>query len=125
MQEKNQVPVGSRRKRAAVKATQKIPFVELPYQCFQEARKVLQDYRTEKLEAIATQRKRIEKLMDKVVVGDAEQAKKDHQLRSMRRYLEELKIQADVNDPIVKKRFEDGQGETSLERFAWPGQGLT
>lgn len=112
MQEQHQVPVGSRRKRAAVRSTQNIPFIELPYQCFQEARKVLQEYREEKLEAIANQRKRIEKLMDKVVVGDAEQAKKEHQLKSMRRHLEDLKIQADVNDPIVKKRFEDGQGQT-------------
>ena len=28
----------------------------------------------------------------------------------MRKYLEYLKIQADINDPLIKKRFEDGEG---------------
>jgi len=28
----------------------------------------------------------------------------------MRRHLEYLKVQADINDPLVKKRFEDGEG---------------
>lgn len=88
-----------------------IPFVELPYQCFQEARKVLQEDRNEKLEQIRMMRERIAKLSDKVVVDEAEQAKKEHSLRSMRHHLEDLKISADMNDPIVKKKFEDGQGE--------------
>jgi hypothetical protein len=28
----------------------------------------------------------------------------------MRAYVERLKILADINDPMVKRRFEDGQG---------------
>lgn len=40
---------------------------------------------------------------------------KQHRLRSMRRELENLKILADINDPMVKKRFEDGLG-TLLRR---------
>jgi large subunit ribosomal protein L35 len=31
-------------------------------------------------------------------------------LRSMRKYLNELVILADINDPVVKRKFEDGQG---------------
>lgn len=31
-------------------------------------------------------------------------------LGAWREHLEKLKIQADINDPIVKKRFEDGKG---------------
>lgn len=89
-----------------------IPFVELPYQCFQEARKFLQEDRNEKLEEIKKQRERIERLSDKVVVEESEKAKKDHRLRSMRRTLEELKILADINDPMVKKTFEDGHGRS-------------
>lgn len=87
-----------------------IPFVELPYQCFQEARKFLQEDRNQKLEEIRIQRERIERLSDKVVVEESAKQKKDHQLRSMRRNLEHLKILADINDPMVKKKFEDGDG---------------
>ena len=29
---------------------------------------------------------------------------------AMEKHLEELKILADINDPVIKKRFEDGQG---------------
>jgi large subunit ribosomal protein L35 len=28
----------------------------------------------------------------------------------MKEYVERLKIVADINDPLVKRRFEDGQG---------------
>lgn len=28
----------------------------------------------------------------------------------MYKYLEELKVLADINDPVVKKRWEDGDG---------------
>lgn len=111
MRDQKKVPVGSRRRRAAMLTSPNIPFVELPYQCFQEARKVLQEDRTEKLEQIRVMRERIARLSDKVMVDETEQAKREHQLKTMRHHLEDLKIQADINDPIVKKRFEDGQGE--------------
>jgi large subunit ribosomal protein L35 len=38
------------------------------------------------------------------------EANKQRRLSSMRRELERLKILADINDPMVKKRFEDGDG---------------
>lgn len=36
---------------------------------------------------------------------------KDRKLDSVQRSLEELKIAADINDPIVKRKFEDGLGK--------------
>lgn len=91
-----------------------IPFVELPYQCFQEARKFLQEDRNQKLEEIRAQREKIERLSDKVVVDEVEKQKKDNRLRSMRRHLEELKILADINDPMIKKKHEDGNGKIEI-----------
>ncbi|KAF2014849.1 PEBP-like protein [Aaosphaeria arxii CBS 175.79] len=109
-------PVGSRRRRAALRRsninkTPEIPFEQLPYQCFQEARKILLDDRREKLEQIQTQSLRISNLLsqDPSVSGGAQA--KEARLRSMRNRLEELIILADINDPIVKKKFEDGQGD--------------
>lgn len=105
-------PIGSRRRRAAVKTSDNIPFEQLPYLCFQEARKVLLEEREETLQKIKKQRLRISNLLAKDV-GNIEggQERKDSTLRSMKKYLEELKIQADLHDPIVKKRFEDGIGK--------------
>lgn len=105
-------PIGSRRRRAALRTSDNIPFEQLPYQCFQEARKILQADREEKLEAIATERARIARLSEK----DASEIKggesqKQLRLDSMRRHLEHLKILADINDPLIKKRFEDGMGK--------------
>lgn len=107
------LPVGSRRRRAAVKSSDNVPFEQLPYQCFQEARKVLQVDREEKLQQIATQRLRISNLQaqDPATINGG-QAVKDRRLDSMRRYMERLKILADINDPMIKKRFEDGEGMT-------------
>lgn len=105
-------PVGSRRRRAALSSTSDIPFEQLPYQCFQEARKILLEDRAEKLQAIETERGRIERLLaaDPAHVG-GEKVKQDR-LQGMMRYLEKLKIYADINDPIVKKKFEDGNGRS-------------
>jgi large subunit ribosomal protein L35 len=105
------LPIGSRRRRAAIKSSDNIPFEQLPYLCFQEARKVLQEDREEKLQLIATERSRI----SNIVARDASTFKggeleKNRKLLSMRRHLEWLKIQADINDPLIKKRFEDGKG---------------
>lgn len=106
------MPIGSRRRRAALKYSDNIPFEQLPYQCFQEALKVLKEDRAEKLEQIKTERLRISNLL----ATDAEKIKggeihKQRRLDSMRRHLEYLKIQADINDPLIKKRFEDGEGD--------------
>ena len=102
-------PVGSRRRRAAIASTGSIPFSELPYQCFQEARAYLQVDRQEKLEQIKTQRERIERLKAKNVAPQDEWAK-DKRIGDMRHRLEATKILADMNDPIVKRNFEDGEG---------------
>jgi large subunit ribosomal protein L35 len=104
-------PIGSRRRRAAIKTSENILFEQLPYQCFQEARKVLQADREEKLQLIAKERLRISNLIathPKSINGGRKF--KQVRLDSMRRHLEYLKIQADINDPLIKKRFEDGQG---------------
>ncbi|KAI1420156.1 phosphatidylethanolamine-binding protein [Xylaria sp. FL1777] len=105
-------PVGSRRRRAALRSSQNVPFEELPYQCFQEARKILQEDRQEKLQALAKELAKIKSLeetpADKVHGG---QRKKDLRLKSLRKWVQELKILVDINDPIVKRRFEDGLGD--------------
>ncbi|KAI0546301.1 ribosomal protein YmL35 [Xylaria curta] len=105
-------PVGSRRRRAALRSSQNVPFEQLPYQCFQEARKILQVDRQEKLQALAKELAKIKRLEDtpaEQVPGG--QRKKDLRLTSLRKYVEELKILVDINDPIVKRRFEDGLGD--------------
>jgi large subunit ribosomal protein L35 len=104
-------PVGSRRRRAALKTSDNIPFEQLPYQCFQEARKVLEADRKEKIEAIEKERERITRLNERdpsTIKGGETQ--KRNRLESMRSHLEHLKILADINDPLIKKRFEDGEG---------------
>ncbi|GAB7365469.1 hypothetical protein MBLNU230_g6542t1 [Neophaeotheca triangularis] len=103
-------PLGSRRRRAALNVSPGIPFEQLPYQAFQEARKFLQEDRKEKLEEIQKQRTRIHQL-EQQEVGVQNENSKQHRLDSMRRRLEETKILADINDPVVKKKFEDGLGD--------------
>lgn len=104
-------PVGSRRRRAAlrlsaVRQTKEIPFEQLPYQCFQEARKFLQEDRQEKLKEIKTQQQRIQATE---ASNTSEQSKRDRIAR-MKLHLNDLIIAADINDPVVKRKFEDGQG---------------
>jgi large subunit ribosomal protein L35 len=72
---------------------------------------VLQADREEKIKEIQRERLRISNLMaqDASTVKGGEQ-RKQTRLDSMKRYLEYLKIQADINDPLIKKRFEDGEG---------------
>lgn len=104
-------PIGSRRRRAALQTSQNIPFEELPYQCFQEARKILQADRAEKLQQIETERARILRLRATTSQNEAEEKAKQRRLQSMEAHLEDLKIKADINDPLVKRRFEDGLGK--------------
>ncbi|KAF2122978.1 phosphatidylethanolamine-binding protein [Lophiotrema nucula] len=110
------LPIGSRRRRATLRRStqqnlEETPFEQLPYQCFQEARKVLLEDRQEKLKQIEVQTMRLKNLLaqDPALSGgpDAKEAR----IRSMRNYINELVILADINDPIVKKKFEDGQGD--------------
>jgi large subunit ribosomal protein L35 len=111
LMKKGTPPIGSRRRRAAIKSTQNIPFEQLPYQAFQEARKILQEDRKEKIAALAAELAKIKRLedtpADQLPGGER---KKNLRLASLRKYVQELKILADINDPMVKKRFEDGFG---------------
>lgn len=107
-------PIGSRRRRAALQGSTNIPFEQLPYQCFQEARKILQADREEKLQQIEVERARISKLQAQEPAVSGGEIEKQRRLKSMRKYLEELKILADINDPVIKKRFEDGEGMINL-----------
>jgi large subunit ribosomal protein L35 len=109
-------PIGSRRRRAALQSSANIPFEQLPYQCFQEARKVLLADREEKIKKITDMREKIARL--KAIPAEeagGEQVQKS-KLRAMELELERLKIHADINDPIVKKKFEDGQGTSELKK---------
>jgi large subunit ribosomal protein L35 len=87
-----------------------IPFTQLPYQCFQEARKVLAEDREEKVTTIELFRSRIVRLMEMDPAVHGGEENKQRKLDSMRRKLEQYKILADINDPLVKKKFEDGHG---------------
>lgn len=105
-------PIGSRRRRMAIAQSQGLSFDQLPFQCFQEARKVLIADRQEKLKQIETMRNRIARLQesDGNALHRGGEAYKQKRLESMRKDLEHLKILADINDPNVKRRFEDGKG---------------
>lgn len=109
--------VGSRRRRAAISSTTNIPFEQLPYQCFQEARKVLLADREDKLKKIEVERKRIAKVQAQDAAELGGEARKFGKLVAMHKYLEHLKILADSNDPVIKKRFEDGLGNSVLHRY--------
>lgn len=103
-------PIGSRRRRAALQGSPNIPFEQLPYQCFQEARNVLLADRTEKLEEIEKMRQKIARVQAlSTEEAGGEQSRKSR-LGAMQLHLEQLKINADINDPLVKRKFEDGQG---------------
>lgn len=110
-------PIGSRRRRAAVRQSPNIPFEQLPYHCFQEARKVLAEARVEKLEELKETSVEIAKLEKKPAnVYRAGEQFKQKRLDSLRRHLEGLKIEADINDPAVKRKFEDGLGKLQSRR---------
>ena len=107
-------PIGSRRRRAALQGSENIPFELLPYQCFQEARKILQSDREEILKDIAKEQARIDRLraLSDEQAGGANV--KRSKLGAMEKHLENLKVWADINDPVVKRKFEDGQGMIAM-----------
>lgn len=110
-------PIGSRRRRAAVRQSPNIPFEQLPYHCFQEARKILAEDRAEKLEDLKKTSVEIAKLEQRPAnVYRAGEQFKQKRLESLRNHLEHLKILADVNDPAVKRKFEDGLGKPRSEK---------
>lgn len=102
--------VGSRRRRAALQGSENLPFELLPYQCFQEARKVLQTDREEKLKAISREQARIERLQALADEQAGGANVKRSKLGSMEKHLNNLKVWADINDPLIKRKFEDGEG---------------
>ncbi|KAF2475072.1 PEBP-like protein [Lindgomyces ingoldianus] len=112
-------PIGSRRRRAALQTSALIPFDQLPYQCFQEARKILFEDRQEKLKQIQKQKSRLQNLVtqDPAVSGGVKA--KEARIRSMRNHLNELIILADINDPMVKKKFEDGEGDMNKSIYRY------
>lgn len=68
--------------------------------------------RVEKLgeiERIRAKIARIEALPQEQAGGKQVQ---NSRLGGMKAHLEKCKIHADINDPMVKKRFEDGQGKS-------------
>ncbi len=103
-------PIGSRRRRAALQGSANLPFELLPFQCFQEARKILGADREDKLKQIEVERGRIARLQAQDPAVSGGETAKQGRLISMRKHLDELKILADINDPAIKKRFEDGEG---------------
>ncbi|KAI9729117.1 MAG: hypothetical protein M1828_000202 [Chrysothrix sp. TS-e1954] len=123
-------PIGSRRRRAALASSSNIAFERLPYQCFQEARKIIAADRERKIQEISTQRARIERVKQQDVVREMDNAsqrrtkelQKGVRVRSMQRELEKLKVLADVNDPVVKKKFEDGFGDLNKPIYRYYAQ---
>ncbi|ROT38881.1 phosphatidylethanolamine-binding protein [Sodiomyces alkalinus F11] len=116
-------PIGSRRRRYAIRTSQNIPFEQLPYQAFQEARKLLAEDREEKIAAIKAE---VEK-MRKIREADASlfkggEKKREMKLQSLRQHIEWLKIQADINDPCIKRRFEDGLGDMNKPIYRYLAQ---
>jgi large subunit ribosomal protein L35 len=118
---------GSKRRRAAIATSPQIPFEQLPYQCFQEALKLLKEDRAEKLEQIGKYRQRILRQVERnqaALAQAGDDAARRHFLarggkntvKRMTEHLTWLKVQADINDPAVKRRFEDGLGE--LQKMA-------
>ncbi|KAM4065814.1 phosphatidylethanolamine-binding protein [Hirsutella rhossiliensis] len=106
------MPIGSRRRRVAMRTTDSIPFEQLPYQAFQEARKILAADREDKLAKIRSELDKIARLERKDPADiKGGQPIKDIRLAGLRKEVTRLKILADVNDPLVKKRFEDGLGD--------------
>lgn len=107
-------PIGSRRRRAALQGSANIPFEQLPYQCFQEARKVLLADRQQKLEEIEAMRQKIARVEALSPDEAGSEKSRKSRLNAMQLHLERLKIHADINDPLVKRKFEDGQGMLDL-----------
>lgn len=102
---------GSLRRRAALATSYNIPFEQMPYQCFQEARKILNQDRQKKITQIIAQTEKIKRLeaTDPNTLPGGETLKQKR-LANLKTSVERLKIFADINDPLVKRRFEDGMG---------------
>lgn len=118
-------PVGSRRRRAALQGSPNIPFEQLPYQCFQEARKILQADREKKLQEIQSTREKIARCAAAPAEDVSAQLVKKSRLRALELHLERLMVLADINDPMVKRKFEDGLGMSKNGGFFFQTNGLS
>lgn len=116
--------LGSRRRRAALATATQVPFEQMPYQCFQEARKILNQDREEKIAKIIAQTEKIKRIeaTDPSIYRGGEEYKQ-RRIESLRKEIEELKILADINDPAVKRRFEDGLGMQFFARSTFNSVG--
>lgn len=88
---------------------------------------MLAEDRAEKLELIkkAYQRLKNAEAMPAEKYSGGEDLKKKTVL-SLRNYLDYLKVQADINDPAVQRRFEDGFGTFHTPAvFTWLARILT
>lgn len=105
------MPIGSRRRREAIRTTGSLPFEQLPYQAFQEARKILAADREAKVASLRATAAKMAALeaRDAAEVRGGE-TMRQIRLKSLRKEAHRLTILADINDPLVKRRFEDGLG---------------
>lgn len=63
------------------------------------------------------ERKRIAKVQAQDAAELGGEPRKIGKLVAMHKYLEHLKILADSNDPVIKKRFEDGLGNSVFSLY--------
>jgi large subunit ribosomal protein L35 len=111
LKKQGKMPIGSRRRRAALSLpTAGLSFEELPYQCFQEARKILAEQRAETVQKIKLMQERMARLREQDPAISGGEFRKQHRLNSMQRLFDNLKLEADAHDPRVKMNFEDGTG---------------
>ncbi|KAJ2902191.1 phosphatidylethanolamine-binding protein [Zalerion maritima] len=109
LMQKGVYPVGSRRRRVAIRTSPNLPFEHMPYQCFQEALNILRDDRAEKVAKL----QRIEKKLEALIARDSAEMQKNkaRRIRETKQYMDELVIEVDINDPLVKRNSEDGLGD--------------
>lgn len=108
------LPIGSRRRRIAIASTDNVPFSQLPYQCFQEARMVLAEQRRDILDQVAAQQERIAAQAKRVPDTPEKEQAMRNRIAGMEAKVRELRVEADIHDPMIKKTFEDGHGELLL-----------
>lgn len=60
---------------------------------------------------IEAERQRIATISSRDGVAMGGEHIKKGRILAMQKHLEDLKIRADINDPVIKKRFEDGEGK--------------
>jgi large subunit ribosomal protein L35 len=95
-------PIGSRRRRAALASSPGIPFEQLPYQCFQEALKIVAEERAETVKKLEHELEKIGRMQKLVDEGGPNTAKRQAKIRDMTKYVNDLTIQADIHDPRIK-----------------------